>query len=227
MVGNLASHTVWAMRFTLCVTPALNWWDQTAGFVRKAWPGAASSLHAKVRIQHGTSPIWPQCDGDIPPPPHLILSLQMSLLFFALAIILPVICPSDRFYNPVIILFAASPFLALDCHSSFLCHACHSVFLCWDTFHKWPMIIFPLYVLWSLSREDTECCDMRYSNLMSSDRAFQHFSCTWSDVNSSAPHFHYSLSNIWSTYIIMSYSLNVSLSLKDIQLPITFSLSQV
>lgn len=29
----------------------------------------------------------------------------------------------------------------------------------------WPMIIFPLYVLWSLSRELIECCDMRYSNL--------------------------------------------------------------
>lgn len=49
--GNLASRTVWATRFTSCVSTALNWWVQKAGFVRKAWPGAASSPPAKVSLQ--------------------------------------------------------------------------------------------------------------------------------------------------------------------------------
>lgn len=51
MGGNSADRTAWAMRFTSCATPAMNWWDQRAGFVRKAWPGAGSSPPAEVKDQ--------------------------------------------------------------------------------------------------------------------------------------------------------------------------------
>lgn len=47
---------------------------------------------------------------------------------FTLTITHPVICPTDQFYNPVIILFVTSSFIALYCHSSSLRHACHSIF---------------------------------------------------------------------------------------------------
>lgn len=59
--------------------------------------------------------------------------------------------------SPCPLLFALFCFLGIK-------HA-DNIFLYDDTFHMWPMIIF-LYVLWSLSRELFECCDMRYSSLL-------------------------------------------------------------
>lgn len=74
--------------------------------------------------------------------------------------------------NPMITLTTLSSSfcnLALSCSLLpflFLCimHVTN-VFLCRDTFHMWPMIIFPLYVLWLLSKELIECLDIWYSNL--------------------------------------------------------------
>ena len=51
MGGNSANRTVWVMRFISCVTQDMSCWDQRAGFVRKVWPGAGSSLPAEVKDQ--------------------------------------------------------------------------------------------------------------------------------------------------------------------------------
>lgn len=75
MGGNSASHTVWAMRSTFCVTLVMNLWDQRAGCVRRAWPGAASSLPAEVTYQGWWSlATRPHCDG------HFLHCLLLSPL---------------------------------------------------------------------------------------------------------------------------------------------------
>lgn len=58
MGGNLADQTTLAMRFTFCVTLDMNWSDQRAGFVKRAWPGVASSQPAEVGDQLWFSTAW-------------------------------------------------------------------------------------------------------------------------------------------------------------------------
>lgn len=81
----------------------------------------------------------------------------------------------------------------------------------------WPMIIFPLYVLWSLSRELIECCDMRYSNLyvlwqladfkITAQRLFDQVRAPL-HINSSAPFVPYSLSNMHMPWCHVLLSLS-------------------
>lgn len=188
MVGNLESHTAWAMRFTFCVTPALNWWDQRAGFVRKAWPGAASSRPAEVRIQHRSLPICHPIFPTASPLPTSVFPLlhldhHSSCSLSHWSILQPCHHPLCNlpFYCSLL------PFI-------FFVSCMSQHFLRWDTFHKWPMIIFPLYLLWYLSREVTKCCDMRYSNYTV---LWQGFFSTLAapDLMWTASRCHYSLSN--------------------------------
>lgn len=161
---NLAGLTVWAMRFTSCVTLVMNFWDQRAGYVRKVWPGAASRLVAEVRELHW-SPATPQCGGHFLHCLLLILISPVSHLFSPKLSNDAVIYPTDRFYNPVIIIFVTFPSPALCCHFSLCASWMSPTFFHMEIHFMWAVIIFPLYVLWSMSRELIECTDTRYSKL--------------------------------------------------------------
>lgn len=109
---------------------------------------------------------WSHCSGHFPHCLHLIFFPQACFLFFTLTIncfcyLTHWVCHRLLCKRPLPC--SLFPFL-------FLCiiHVT-IIFPCRDTFHMWPMIIFPLYVLWSLSRELIECCNMWYSNPYVSD----------------------------------------------------------
>lgn len=110
MGGNLANRTALAMRFTSCVTLVMNSWDQRAGFVRKAWPGAASNQPAEVREE--PSAAWPCCDGHFLHCVLLILLPPVFLHFITLTITHHAISPTDHFYNLVNIFCVTSLLLA-------------------------------------------------------------------------------------------------------------------
>lgn len=131
MEGNSAGHTVWATRFTSCATRAMNWWDQRAGFVRRAWPGVASSRPAEVRDRYWSSAIRGL---------HRLLVILFPpkpLLFLTLTISHPVILPTDHSYNPC---HQPLPLLLSIAIPLFVHHAWKQ--LCRDIVYIWPRSYF-------------------------------------------------------------------------------------
>lgn len=55
--GNWASHRVLATKSTSFVILVMSWWVLRAGFVRRAWPGAASRRLAEVSVPHRYLPV--------------------------------------------------------------------------------------------------------------------------------------------------------------------------
>lgn len=130
MGGNLASHTAWAMKFIFSVSLVMNLWDQRAGFVRKAWPGAASRLPAEVCTNHLFSGF------TVSPLTHP--SSQQCLSSSSLWVTNQWHCYLTRWspYNPVITLFVTFPSPALTpfrtfCMTLFFNVAIHFIYDPW------------------------------------------------------------------------------------------------